>query len=89
VKTGEYMMSLIRNRSMRKKRIQDQAKNSKWSNPLDEKEIRRVFENENKSSEKRLSRIVNLKNAVKLFCIETASFEKERGLETIIASAHP
>lgn len=71
---------------MRKKIIQDQTKNSGWINPLSEEAIKEFFENDNKSSEQRLSKILDLKNAAKIFVKEIAIFEKEFGLESIIAT---
>ena len=75
------------NREMRKNRIKNQAKDSKRFNPLSEESIKKHFENHDKTSEERLSKILYPKKAAEVFAKKAAVFAKEYGLETVIATS--
>ncbi len=75
------------NREMRKNRINNQAKDAKWSNPFSEESIKEFFENCDKTSEARLSKIIDPKKAAEVFAKETAVFARDYGLETVIATS--
>lgn len=74
------------NREMRKNRIMNQAKDSKWVNPFSEEEIKEFFENQDKTSEARLSKILDSKKAAEVFAKEATVFANDYGLETVIAT---
>jgi hypothetical protein len=74
------------NREMRKKRIIKQARDSKWINPFSEESIKELFDNRDKTSEARLSKIIDPKKAVEVFAEETAFFARDYGLKTVIAT---
>lgn len=56
-------------------------------NPLLEESIKKHFENHYKTSEERLSKILDPKKAAEVFTKEAAVFAKEYGLETVIATS--
>lgn len=74
------------NREMRKTRIKDQAKDSKWIDPFSEEEINEFFKNRDGSSEARFLKVLDPKEAAKVFAKEALALEKDFGLETIIAT---
>jgi hypothetical protein len=78
---------MMMNREMRKNRIKNQAKSAKWFDPLSEDSIKKHFENCDKTSEARLSKILDPKEAAKIFSKEVAVFAKDYGLETVMATS--
>jgi len=75
------------NREMRKNRIKNQAKDGKWVNPFSEECIKEFFESRQKTSEARLSKILDPKKAAEVFAKEAAVFARDYGLETVIATS--